>query len=68
ILQKKFQASGGGISTNEQIYLDDSRELAAVETAMAEFKAVTAHVIKVYQEGMDKVEKIWKEILQEARR
>ncbi|MHC5252304.1 hypothetical protein ACYRFS_11735 [Listeria kieliensis] len=68
ILQKKFQASGGGISTNEQIYLDDSRALAAVETARAEFKAVTAHVIKVYQEGMDKVEKIWKEILQEARR
>lgn len=68
IMQKKFQASGGGISTNEQIYLDDSRALTAVETAMAEFKAVTAYVIKVYQEGMDKVEKIWKETLQEARR
>ncbi|WP_208970455.1 lipase [Listeria valentina] len=68
IIQKKFQASGGGISTNEQIYLDDSRALAVVETAVAEFKAVTAHVIKVYQNGMDKVEKIWKEILQEARR
>ncbi|MBC1685134.1 lipase [Listeria welshimeri] len=68
IMQKKFQASGGGISTNEQIYLDDSRALTAVETAMAEFKAVTSYVIKVYQEGMDKVEKIWKETLQEARR
>ncbi|WP_228474704.1 hypothetical protein [Listeria welshimeri] len=68
IMQKKFQASGGGISTNEQIYLDDSRALTAVEAAMAEFKAVTAYVIKVYQEGMDKVEKIWKETLQEARR
>ncbi|MHC5291293.1 hypothetical protein [Listeria welshimeri] len=68
IMQKKFQASGGGISTNEQIYLDDSRALTAVETVMAEFKAVTAYVIKVYQEGMDKVEKIWKETLQEARR
>lgn len=68
IMQKKFQASGGGISTNEQIYLDDSRALTAVETAMAEFKAVTAYVIKIYQEGMDKVEKIWKETLQEARR
>ncbi|MEN2666789.1 hypothetical protein [Listeria aquatica] len=67
IMQKKFQASGGGISTNEQIYLDDSRALAIVETAVAEFKAVTAHVIKVYQDGMDKVEKIWKKTLQEAR-
>ncbi|EUJ26748.1 lipase [Listeria floridensis FSL S10-1187] len=67
VLHKKFQASGGGISTNEQIYLDDSRALAVVETAVAEFKAVTAHVIKVYQEGMDQVEKSWKETLHVAR-
>ncbi|WP_439442695.1 hypothetical protein ACSMFR_08370 [Listeria aquatica] len=67
IMQKKFQASGGGLSTNEQIYLDDSRALAVIETAVAEFKAVTVHVIKVYQDGMDKVEKVWKKTLQEAR-
>lgn len=67
-LHKKFQMSGRGISSNEQIYLDDSHALAIIETAVAEFKISTALVIKIYQDGMAYAEKIWNETLQEARK
>ncbi|EUJ48659.1 hypothetical protein [Listeria fleischmannii] len=66
IVKMKFQESGGGISTNEQIYLDDTQALAVVETSLSEFRTVTTNVIKIYQDGMDEAEKLWKETLREA--
>ena len=61
VLKAKFKVSGGGISMNEQIYLDDSQALAVVQLASSEFELVMTNTIKIYQEGIDKLENKWRE-------
>lgn len=67
VLEKKFLASGGGLSENEQIYLDDKRALAVIKTAKAEFNTRLTNVIKIYQDGIQEAETLWCEALSEAR-
>lgn len=66
-LKKKFTASGGGLSSGEQIYLDDSQALAVVSHASSEFETAMLSVVIVYQTGIQNAEKLWTETLTDAR-
>ncbi|MGM0218919.1 lipase [Enterococcus sp. AZ126] len=66
MLKKKFTASGGGLSTNEQIYLDNSQALAVVQYASSEFEAVMTNTVKIYQDGIRELEELWQKIYSKA--
>ena len=66
-LKAKFQASGGGLSTNEKIYLEDSQALAVIQLASSEFELAMTNTIKIYQEGMLDLEKLWQQCVSKAR-
>ncbi|MDR1567236.1 MAG: lipase [Streptococcaceae bacterium] len=66
-LKKRLTLSGGGLSSGEKIYLDSVQELAIVSTAGAEFDLAMLNVMKVYQDGINKQEKLWQDTLHKAK-
>lgn len=66
-LRKRLKASDGGLSKNEEIYLDNSQALLAVSTAAQTMKDGLSEVIKIYQEAMTEAVQVWTEGLQHAR-
>ncbi|WP_225534656.1 MULTISPECIES: hypothetical protein [unclassified Enterococcus] len=66
-LRKKLKKSGGGLSKNEEIYLDNSEALFAVTTASQTMKDGLSEVITIYQEAMIEAKQVWSEGLQHAR-
>jgi hypothetical protein len=61
VLRKKFTASGGGLSGNEQIYLDDSQALAIVKLASSKFDMAMENVVKLYKDAIRELEEMWQE-------
>ncbi|WP_430598003.1 triacylglycerol lipase [Enterococcus sp. AZ177] len=61
VLRKKFTASGGGLSGNEQIYLDDSQALTIVKLASSKFELAMENVVKLYKDAVRELEEIWQE-------
>jgi hypothetical protein len=66
-LKAKLKASGGGLSKNEKIYLNDQQALVAVNTGRAAYQNAMANAIKVYQNAITEAEDIWQETLRDAR-
>lgn len=66
LLKKTFTASGGGLSTNEQIYLEDSQALAVIHYASSEFETVMTNTVKIYQDGLTDLEDLWQKIHSKA--
>ncbi|MBP2100079.1 alpha/beta hydrolase family protein [Enterococcus rivorum] len=66
-IKAKFKASGGGISGNEQIYLDDSQARMVVNTASQAMNVVLTTVLKIYNDGMTEAEELWQMCLSLAR-
>ncbi len=66
MLKKRFTTSGGGLSTNEQIYLDDSQALAVVQYASSEFETVMANTVRIYQDGIRELEELWQKMYSKA--
>lgn len=66
-LEARFRSSGGGLSANEQFYLDASQANSVVETASRSLKLAMANVILLYQEAIENAEKLWNDGLTKAR-
>ncbi len=66
-LRKKFVASGSGLSLNEKIYLDSAQALSIVSIASIDFDVLMMDLVKLYQDGIKEQEKLWEEIVREAR-
>lgn len=66
-LKAKLTTSGGGLSKNEKIYLDDQQALLAVNTGRSAYQNAMSNAIKVYQNAIREAEDIWQETLREAR-
>lgn len=66
-LRAKLSESGGGLSANEELYLDSEEARIYVEKAAADFQTATEAIVKVYQEGIDEAEELWQSALSEAR-
>ncbi|ALS02700.1 triacylglycerol lipase [Enterococcus silesiacus] len=61
VLRKKLTASGGGLSGNEQIYLDDSQALTIVKLASSKFDMAMENVVKLYKDAVRELEEMWQE-------
>lgn len=57
--QKKLTASGGRLSMNEQIYLEDSQAKMVVETAGRTAKNAMERVIRINQRSIKRIETNW---------
>lgn len=66
-LEARLVASGGGLSGNEEIYLDASLARSIVVTASDLLKVAMSKVITFYQDAMDEAEKLWTTINTKAR-
>ena len=60
-------ASGGGLSANEQIYLDSEEALIIVGKAKTDFETATQVIVKIYQDAITEAQDLWQEGLSEAR-
>lgn len=66
-LEKKLTTSGGGLSSSERIYLDDSQALAVVSHASSTFETTMLSVVMMYQKGIQEAEELWSDTLVDAR-
>ncbi|WP_321383264.1 hypothetical protein [uncultured Enterococcus sp.] len=67
LLRDRLKASGGSLSANEEIYLNNSQALLAVSAASQTMKTGLASVIKLYQDAIVETEQLWTDGLQRAR-
>lgn len=65
-LRKKLTASGGGLSSNEKIYLDSAQALSVVSIASMDFEVSLLGVMKIYQDGIKDAEELWQKTLSDA--
>ncbi|KAB7572375.1 lipase [Enterococcus faecium] len=66
-IRKKLRLSGGQLTVNEQIYLDDTQARLVVEKLSAKMKSAMEEVIRINQRGIFELEKKWLEGLRQAR-
>ncbi|HFD0536453.1 TPA: DUF2974 domain-containing protein, partial [Enterococcus faecium] len=66
--RKRFTASSGGLSTNEQIYLDDQQALMIMKHAASVFDQAMEQVLVIYQRGIRDLEQLWADGLAMVRR
>ncbi|MCS8592081.1 lipase [Enterococcus faecium] len=66
-IRKKLRLSGGRLTVNEQIYLDDTQARLVVEKLSAKMKRAMEEVIRINQRGIFELEKKWLEGLRQAR-
>ena len=66
-IRKKLRLSGGRLTVNEQIYLDDTQARLVVEKLSAKMKSAMEEVIRINQRGIFELEKKWQEGLRQAR-
>ena len=66
-LKRKFLASGGGLSTNEKIYLDDAQAFAVASTAGTEYDLSMVNLMNVYKNGIKRANEIWDERVSQSR-
>lgn len=52
-------SSGGGLSTNERIYLEDSQALAVVKTTSSRFDVALEESMTIYQNAVKQLTKDW---------
>ncbi|HAP7013058.1 TPA: lipase, partial [Enterococcus faecium] len=58
-IRKKLRLSGGRLTVNEQIYLDDTQARLVVEKLSAKMKSAMEEVIRINQRGIFELEKKW---------
>lgn len=66
-LRKAFKASGGSLSANEEIYLDNHQALLTIQAASQTMKAGLAAMIAIYQAAIVEAEQLWTEGFERAR-
>ncbi|TXL57866.1 lipase [Cerasibacillus terrae] len=61
ILSKRLKASGGGLSSNEEIFLDNTQALLAVDYISKSMKIGIETVVNIYLDAIAEAEETWKE-------
>ncbi len=64
--EKKLMISGGGLSSNERIFLDDCQARIVVETARRNAKNAMEQLIRIYQKSIERLEENWRDGLRRA--
>ncbi|EHU9667081.1 DUF2974 domain-containing protein [Enterococcus faecalis] len=63
-LRVSLTASGGGLSSNERIYLEDSQALAVVKVAASQFDVAMEECLHIYKKVMQELQEDWENGLQ----
>lgn len=66
-LRSVLFSSGGGLSSNDKIYLDSEAALMIAEEAKSEFKRVTENILSYYRKGLQDIQAIWESNVSQAR-
>ena len=67
ILKRQLTASGGGLSTNEKLYLDSEAARIIVQKLASDFKLATEKLIAIYQKAIIEAQELWQNTLYESR-
>ena len=67
ILTRQLTASGGGLSTNEKLYLDSEAARIIVQKLASDFKLATEKLIAIYQKAIIEAQELWQNTLYESR-
>lgn len=66
-LRTKFRKSGGGLSSQEKIYLNDVLALNVVSTVSSEFHSLLASLGQIYKDGITEAEELWDSTLEQSK-
>lgn len=58
-LRARLTTSGGGLSKNELIFLDDSQALVVVRLVSSKFEQAMETTVKIYTDGITELEQLW---------
>lgn len=58
-LRSKLTTSGGGLSYNEEIYLEDQQALTVIKILSSKFDEAMENVLTIYREGLVDIEDNW---------
>ena len=64
--EKKLTASGGGLSSNERLFLDAYQAKLVVETAQRQARNAMEQIIRLNQASIERLETNWRDGLQKA--
>ncbi|MGX7048698.1 hypothetical protein [Pseudolactococcus piscium] len=62
-----LKRSGGGLSTNEKIYLDSEAARIVVQKISSDYKIATDKLISIYQKAIIEAQELWQNTLYESR-
>lgn len=58
-LRTTFSTSGGGLSSSEQIYLDNSQASTLIKFASIQFEDCMIKMVKIYEQAMNELNENW---------
>ena len=67
VIKRQLTASGGGLSTNEKLYLDSEAARIIVQKLASDFKLATEKLIAIYQKAIIEAQELWQNTLYESR-
>lgn len=67
VIKRQLTASGGGLSTNEKLYLDSEAARIIVQKLSSDFKIATEKLIAIYQKAIIEAQELWQNTLYESR-
>lgn len=67
VIKRQLTASGGGLSTNEKLYLDSEAARIIVQKLASDFKLATEKLIAIYQKAITEAQELWQNTLYESR-
>ncbi|SCA92043.1 conserved hypothetical protein [Pseudolactococcus piscium] len=67
VIKRQLTASGGGLSTNEKLYLDSEAARIIVQKLSSDFKLATEKLIAIYQKAIIEAQELWQNTLYESR-
>ena len=67
VIKRQLTASGGGLSTNEKLYLNSEASRIIVQKLASDFKLATEKLIAIYQKAIIEAQELWQNTLYESR-
>ena len=66
-IRVKLKKSGGGLSSNEKLYLDSEEARIVVQKISSDYKIATDKLINIYQKAITEAQELWQDTLSESR-
>src|SRR5699024_3293176 len=67
LLANKLQANGGGLSSNEVVFLNNAQALLTVEYITESTRAEIESIVNIYKDAIDQLEEAWEKSIELAK-